>query len=220
VARLNRPTFNLERELLGKGYRLIAGADEAGRGALAGPLSLGIVIYDPAMIESGETDALLAIDDSKKLTARQRLIAYDTVSSRSIASDCAMVSHRIIDRINVNRATEHALNKSLRCLPVVPDIIIMDGNFSFHSPVPIIPVRRGDSISITIASASIVAKVTRDRIISKFDSIYPGYNFSRHKGYGTRSHIAAIRSSGASPIHRRSYEPLKSMVTAGHSHEG
>lgn len=185
---------------------------------MAGPLSLGIVIYDPTVIESGETDELLSINDSKKLTSLQRLRAYAAVSACSLAYRCAMVSHRTIDRINVNGATEEALKRSLRSLPVIPDVIIMDGNFSFRSPIPIIPVRRGDASSLTIASASIVAKVTRDRIISKFDAIYPGYDFSSHKGYGTRHHIETIRRSGASPIHRRSYEPLKSLV-AGRRHE-
>ncbi len=209
-----RPTFTIERELLDRGYRAIAGVDEAGRGALAGPLALGLVIYDFGTITSPPPEELLLVDDSKKMTPRQRVRAYDTIQTLSCCAVNTMVSHRLIDRININKATEHALLKSLESLSAVPDIILLDGTFSFNCPVPIMPVKKGDSISLTIASASIVAKVHRDAIVSKYDSIYPGYDFSSHKGYGTKKHIASIKKSGVSPVHRMSYDPVKSLFPA------
>ncbi len=208
------PTFAIERRLLDEGFSLIAGVDEVGRGALAGPLCVGIVIFDAALITS--TDGPIpGINDSKKLSPRQRKTGVGLIRSRSVHSSCIMVSHRTVDRLNINGATEFALNRLIGSIPVMPDIIILDGNFSFRSPVPIRSILKGDAKSISIASASMVAKVHRDTIMERFDELYPGYSFMKNKGYGTRTHMEALSGLGLSPIHRRSYEPARSLISSG-----
>jgi ribonuclease HII len=123
-----------------------------------------------------------------------------------------LISHRIIDRINVNNATEYAIKKLIKKIPIKPDIILLDGNFRFNLGIPVISIIKGDSLSISIASASILAKVKRDIMIEKYDLIYPGYSFKKNKGYGTSEHINAIKNTGISPIHRKTYEPVASMI--------
>jgi ribonuclease HII len=130
-----------------------------------------------------------------------------------------MVSHRIIDRLNVNGATEYALNKLLRSLPMTPDIVLLDGNYKFQCDVPVRTVTRGDSLSLSIASASIMAKVNRDAVMEKMDERFPGYGIGKNKGYGTGHHMLALRNRGFSPIHRRSYDPVKTMLR-GRGDEG
>jgi ribonuclease HII len=191
---------------------VIAGVDEAGRGSLAGPLSVGIVIYDREIIMSSPEVLLENIDDSKKLTPAKRIRSMGIIMENSVFMKAEMVSHAIVDRLNVNAATEFALGKLLLRLPVKPDVIIMDGNFNFSVGIPVISVIGGDSKSITIASASIAAKVTRDGIMDKFGTIYPDYGFGKHKGYGTAAHREAIIKFGPCPIHRKTYEPVKSMI--------
>ncbi len=208
------PTFAIEKLLLKEGFSLIAGVDEVGRGALAGPLCVGIVIFDAALIASTE-GAIQGINDSKKLTPRQRKSGLELIRAGSIHSSSVLVSHRTVDRLNINGATEFALNRLIRSIPIKPDVIILDGNFSFDCPVPIRSILKGDAKSISIASASIVAKVYRDAIMERFDDMYPGYYFSSNKGYGTRRHLEALSGRGLSPIHRRSYEPARTMISSG-----
>jgi ribonuclease HII len=191
---------------------VIAGVDEAGRGSLAGPLSVGIVIYDSEIIMSSPEVLLENIDDSKKLTPAKRIRSMDIIRENSVFMKAEMVSHAIVDRLNVNAATEFALGKLLLRLPIKPDVIIMDGKFNFSVGIPVIFVIGGDSKSITIASASIAAKVTRDGIMDKFGLIYPDFGFGKHKGYGTAAHREAIIRFGPCPIHRKTYEPVKSML--------
>lgn len=206
------PTFSLERELLEQGHSLIAGIDEAGRGSLAGPLSVGLVIYDASFIRSNPR-GIPGINDSKKLTPRRRNDAMEIIRRHSIAVTSILVNHRVIDRLNINGATEYGILNLLKLMPCKPDIILLDGNFSFNLGVPVRSILKGDTRSVSIASASIAAKVRRDAVLDTFDSLYPGYNFRRNKGYGTREHIRAIIASGCSPVHRTSYEPVKSMFS-------
>lgn len=211
---LHGPDFAIEKELLREGCRLIAGVDEAGRGALAGPLCVGITIYTPSFI--GSLDGPLpGIDDSKKLTPRKRSAALEIIRRSALFSASILVSHRTVDRLNINRATEYAINRLLESISIKPDIVILDGNFSFTSPVPIHSVPKGDARSVSIASASIEAKVWRDTIMHRMDRLWPCYNFAENKGYGTSRHIQAIRERGISPVHRLSYEPARSMIAAG-----
>jgi ribonuclease HII len=208
----NKISFNIEKNLIKKGMRIIAGVDEAGRGSLAGPLSIGLAIYDTSIIYNPPDEIIDNINDSKKLTPSKRKSALNIIHSLSHLVEVIMVPHRVIDDKNVNGATLFALKKLLAKIPVIPDVVIMDGKFSFDIGIPIIPVIKGDNLSFTIASASIIAKVTRDRVMEKFGDIYPDYGFKKHKGYGTKEHIAAIKKFGPCPIHRRSYEPVRGII--------
>ena len=207
----DRPTFHMERELITGGRRLIAGVDEAGRGSLAGPLALGLVIYHESTISGGHEEIAHHINDSKKMTPRQREKACALIKNESFFSDVIMVSHKIIDTLNVNRATEYALNMLLSRMTVKPDLVLLDGTFTFSVPVPCFPVKKGDTCSLSIASAAVLAKVTRDAVMETFDGMYPGFGFARNKGYGTLQHREAIKTRGYCAIHRRSYEPVKSI---------
>jgi ribonuclease HII len=173
---------------------------------------VGLVIYKDTFIKNPHPDILKNIRDSKKLTPAGRLRALKLIEEHSLYISHTLVSHRFIDRMNINRATEFAIKKLLKKIPVVPDMILLDGNFRFDLGIPVRPIIRGDSLSITIASASIVAKVKRDRVIEKFDLIFPGYSFKKNKGYGTSEHINAIKNIGPSPIHRKTYEPVAGMI--------
>ncbi|MCP4130301.1 MAG: ribonuclease HII [bacterium] len=208
-----KPTFDIEKELINQGYHTIAGVDEAGRGCLAGPLSVGLVIYSSSFISNPHDEILRNINDSKKIPHKRRAPLVDTINKHSQLSTYTMVSHKIIDRLNINGATEYAIKKLLSIIPVKPDILIMDGRFKFNLGIPYRSIIKGDSLSLSIASASIQAKVQRDRIIEKIDTIYPGYDLKTNKGYGTKKHREAIQEIGFSAIHRKSYEPVKSMIS-------
>ena len=206
-----RPDFSIEKELYAKGYRAIAGIDEAGRGALAGPLSLGMVIYSLSVFNDPPEPVLKSIADSKKLTAKKRIEALSVIKNHALSYTSAFVSHTIIDCTNINIATEKGIHKLLAKSVFKPDIIIMDGNFKFKFDIPFIPVIKGDNRSISIASASIIAKVSRDMLMDKIHLKYPDYGFCGNKGYGTKNHMASIAENGFSTIHRKSYEPVKSL---------
>lgn len=208
----NSVSFQIEREYASKGFKIIAGVDEAGRGALAGPLVVGLAIYSASFISDPSLSVVDNIRDSKKLSPQKRLIALDIIKKNAKFALTTIISHRIIDKYNINIATEYAVKRLLKKMKIKPDIILMDGNFAFNVGLQIIPVIKGDLKSISIASASILAKVKRDSIIERFDSIYPGYYFNRNKGYPTNEHKKAIEEIGPSPIHRRTYQPVKSLV--------
>lgn len=210
--RLHGPTFDIERELLDQGYRRIVGVDEVGRGALAGPLCLGMVMFSPDTIARPPEDLLSSVDDSKKLGHRARLAALEHIRGSASCLYASGVSHRTVDRLNINGATEFLLCRMLGHLPEPPDVVIMDGRFTFSPGLRFISIKKGDSISISIASASIAAKIYRDRILDKFDLIYPGYGFKKNKGYGTLEHRESIVRMGPSPVHRRSYAPLRDLT--------
>ena len=207
------PSFEIENNLIKEGYKIIAGIDEAGRGSLAGPLAVGLTIYSSKFINNPSTEILNCINDSKKLNSKKRELALELINKYSMNSYVSYASHKIIDKININRATEYSILKLLDKIPEKPDILILDGNFSFNLGVPVISVKSGDSKSISIASASIVAKVKRDQIMEKLNCIYPEYGFKYNKGYGTKHHIEKIKNTGISFIHRKSYEPARTLLS-------
>jgi len=193
-----------ERGLNSSGYRSIAGVDEAGRGPLAGPVVAAAVILKTF-------DFKERIDDSKKLSALKREKAYGEIMKKAIVG-VGIVGEKTIDRINIYQATKKAMQAALSNLKSSPGYVIVDGNMRLTTRCPLRCIPGGDAKSISIAAASIIAKVTRDRIMLKYDSVYPQYGFARHKGYGTKRHIAALKEHGPSPIHRNSFNPVKAFV--------
>lgn len=208
------PDFSIEQELFRDGYRFIAGIDEAGRGALAGPLGVGLVIYSPEKFTSIPPEISESINDSKQLTHKKRVRALPGIEKYALAAVSVLVPHKIIDEININRATELGIQRLIAKSPVKPDILIIDGNYKFRFSIPSVSVVKGDSRSVTIASASILAKVRRDAIMDKIELRYPGYGFSCNKGYGTAAHLSSIENCGFCNVHRKSYDPVRSMLEA------
>jgi ribonuclease HII len=190
-----------EKSLSRSGYKEIAGVDEAGRGPLAGPVVAGAVIVRDFHFKE-------RIDDSKKLTAKKREKAYHEIFEKCNVG-IGIVDEKIIDRINIYQATKRAMQIAVSNLKIPPDYVIVDGNMKITTRCPIKCIVGGDSKSISIAAASIIAKVTRDKIMVEYDKQYPQYEFAKHKGYGTKAHIEALKNHGPSPIHRRSFRPIK-----------
>ncbi|HNX11256.1 MAG TPA: ribonuclease HII [bacterium] len=203
--------MNLEKEaqLFSQGYKLIAGVDEAGRGPLAGPVVAAAVIFDSHFqIDSPELEK---IKDSKKLSAKQRERLFTLIKEKAVAISIGTVGHGTIDNINILQATFLAMDKAVATLSVQPDYVLVDGKFTIpQSDKKQEAVIDGDAKVFSIAAASIIAKVSRDYLMAELHKKYPEYNFLQHKGYGTKSHLEALREFGPSPIHRRSFEPLKS----------
>ncbi len=194
-----------EKRLNSQGYSLIAGIDEAGRGPLAGPVVAGAVILKDFKFKS-------RIDDSKKLSAKMRDRAYDEIFSKAIVG-IGIVDEKVIDEINIYRATIKAMTEALANLETKPDFVIVDGRVKLPTQCPVKCIVRGDSLSLSIAAASIIAKVTRDRIMKEYDKVYPQYGFARHKGYPTKAHKEALKVNGASPIHRKTFNPVRVLFT-------
>ncbi len=187
---------NYERKYADCGY--ICGIDEAGRGPLAGPVVAGAVIL-PTDCE------ILYLNDSKKLSASKRDLLYDEIMEKALAVGVGMASPARIDEINILQATYEAMREAISKLQVKPDILLNDAVTIPDVDIRQIPIIKGDAKSVSIAAASIIAKVTRDRLMVQYDEILPGYGFAKHKGYGSWEHIAAIRQMGASPVHRQSF---------------
>lgn len=190
-------TLNLENELFLQGFKIIGGIDEAGRGPLAGPVSAACVILDKNNIPEG-------INDSKKLSEKKREKLYDEIMEKAIVS-CALVDAKTIDEINIRQATKLCMRKAVEGLPQRPDFLLIDGNFTIGAIENEKFVIGGDAFSLSIGAASIIAKVTRDRLMQKIDEEYPMYNFKKHKGYGTKEHIEMIKAYGPCPYHRASF---------------
>ena len=197
-----------ERKLNADGIKIIAGLDEAGRGPLAGPVAAGCVIFP-------SSGPFPRADDSKKLSPRRRDQLYDEITACALGWGVGLAGSEEIDGVNILQATYLAMRRAVEAAVAdaaekapsagAPEIILVD-----HVRVPDLiieqlPVTHGDALSVTIGAASIVAKVTRDRIMEEYDAIYPGYGFAAHKGYGTAAHYAAIRELGISPIHRKTF---------------
>lgn len=176
----------------------ICGIDEVGRGPLAGPVVAGAVIL-PKNCE------ILYINDSKKLSAAKREELYDTIMEQAIATGIGVVSPERIDEINILQATYEAMREAIKNLGKVPDILLNDAVTIPLVSIPQVPIIKGDAKSISIGAASIIAKVTRDRMMVAYDAMYPGYGFADNKGYGSATHIAAIKANGPTPIHRRTF---------------
>ena len=180
------------------GYQLVCGVDEAGRGPLAGPVCAAAVILPPDMVIPG-------LNDSKKLTDKKRRELFDIITAEAVSYGIALVSEKEIDEINILQATFRAMEQAVARMDVTPDIVLVDGNREPRMPYPVKTVVKGDSLSASIAAASILAKVTRDRLMEQLDETYPQYGFAVHKGYGTKRHYAALTEFGPSPIHRMTF---------------
>ena len=176
----------------------ICGVDEAGRGPLAGPVVAAAVIL-PADCE------ILYLNDSKKVTERRRNRLYDEITRKAVSYGVGVVDHETIDDINILQATYEAMRQAVRQLSIMPDLLLNDAVTIPGVPMPQVPIVRGDQKSVSIAAASILAKVTRDRMMVEYDRLYPGYGFAQNKGYGTAQHIEALRRLGPCPIHRRTF---------------
>ncbi len=194
--------LHFERQARSSGYQLVAGIDEAGRGPLAGPVVAAAVILPEGLIIEG-------VNDSKKLSPDTRERLFDTIITQALAVGVGMGSAELIDRINILQATRHAMLDAVSHLTPQPDYLMIDGISTINSPIPQKTIKKGDSLSISIAAASIIAKVTRDRLMRELDGNYPGYGFSGHKGYGSASHMEAIRRLGPSPVHRLTFGGVK-----------
>ena len=193
-----------EDELIASGHRVVAGVDEVGRGALAGPVVAAAVILDLADVPEG-------INDSKKLTRRHRERLAVEIERRAVAFSIARIEHFEIDQINIHRASLLAMGRAIKGLRPPPDYVLIDGRHKVpHLECPQLTIIKGDCISVSVAAASIVAKVARDRWMREYDEEYPGYNFGSHVGYNTRTHQQAICKLGPSAIHRLSFRGVLS----------
>lgn len=192
--------YAYEREYHAKGYSVIAGIDEAGRGPLAGPVVAGCCILDPNV-------KILGLDDSKKLSEKKREELFVEIKEKALAWTVCEISAEVIDEINILEATKKAMRTCVEEISkkMRPDLLLIDAVNLSGTGVDVVPIIKGDANSNSIAAASILAKVTRDHIMVEMDNIYPGYGFAKHKGYGTKDHYAAIRELGMTPIHRRSF---------------
>ena len=194
----SRPTLEFEESLWSQGVDHIAGVDEAGRGPLAGPVVAAAVILPKGMTIEG-------VNDSKRLSARQREFLFHVIYERALGVGVGIVSHDVIDRINIYQASILAMRKAIERLPIEPTIILADGNSFKHDSWRYQNIVDGDALSVTIAAASVIAKVTRDDLMHEYHEQFPLYGFDRHKGYGTKHHLLALRRYGMCPIHRRSF---------------
>lgn len=195
----------IEEKLYKNGVNLICGIDEAGRGPLAGPVVVAsVVLPKDSMIEG--------VNDSKKISEKKREKVYERIIEEAISYGIGIVDQKEIDQINILNATKKGLTNSLEELSVKPDIILVDALTKINTlGIPYQSIIKGDAKSYSIAAASIIAKVTRDRIMRQWDEVYPVYGFAGHKGYGTAKHIQAIKENGICPLHRRSF--VKNFIT-------
>jgi len=190
-----------EEEVRSQGYRVIAGMDEAGRGPLAGPVVAAAVVLSSAVTLSG-------IDDSKRLSVEQRQKIYPLILKQAEAVGVGIIGVKELDRLNILQASLKAMELAVENLPLAPDFLLIDGIHTINLPLAQQAIPKGDQRCQSIAAASIVAKVTRDRLMLAYHKEYPQYNFARHKGYGTKEHLQAIRQHGCCPIHRQSFKPI------------
>ncbi len=187
-----------ENKAYGDGYSYVCGVDEAGRGPLAGPVFAAAVILPRGLIIDG-------VNDSKKLSAKRREELYEEIIEKSLAYNVASASQREIDEINILNATFLAMNRAINNLKIKPDIVLVDGNKLPQIDIDAKAIVKGDSLSESIAAASILAKVERDRFMINLSEKYPEYRFDKHKGYGTKLHVELIKKYGCSEVHRKSF---------------
>lgn len=197
--------LTFEKTAARKGFSSVAGIDEAGRGPLAGPVMAAAVILPAGL-------AIAGVDDSKKLTPDKREQLFDVIMKQALSVGIGIMSPADIDRINILQATRCAMLAALQNLSLRPDYLLIDGISTIESAIPQKTIKKGDSLSLSIAAASIIAKVTRDRMMIEMDMQYPGYGFAGHKGYGSATHLDAIRRLGPSPIHRLTFGGVKEHV--------
>ncbi len=201
------PDLSLELRLRSEGYRLVAGVDEAGRGPLAGPVVSAAVILPPDL--TGSEPWLCLLDDSKALSAAQRERAAEAVRQHAVAVGVGQVGPQEIDQMGIGQAAIESMMRAVADLPVLPAHLLLDYVPIMECPFPFRSIVKGDSISYSIAGASNVAKVTRDRIMQEADSLFPGYAFAQNKGYPTVRHRSLLRELGPCSIHRRSFAPVR-----------
>ena len=201
--RITDGLFAYERYWISQGYPVIAGTDEAGRGPLAGPVVAAAVVL-PVGID------IPFLNDSKQLTDRRRRLLFDEVQAKAVAYAWSRIEPVDIDRLNIYQASRLAMMQALSGLQHPFDLVLSDAMPLPDLIAPCVPIIHGDALSASIAAASIIAKVTRDRIMEEYDSLYPEYGFRQHKGYGTATHLKAIQTFGPCAIHRHSFAPVKS----------
>jgi ribonuclease HII len=199
------PTLTLELALIDRSSGPVCGVDEAGRGPWAGPVSAGAVILNPDDLPAG-------IDDSKALTHARREALEIEIKARALAWGVGFASVEEIDQLNILHATGLAMCRAVEALAIPPAAALVDGNYRFKLPCPIQTVVKGDSLSLSIAAASILAKTARDRLMVELDAEYPGYGFAGHKGYNAPIHAAALKTLGPCPAHRRSWAPIRALL--------
>lgn len=192
-----------EKEAYNKGHRFIAGIDEVGRGPLAGPVVAAAVILP-------ENCSLVGVNDSKKLSAKKRDELYTQIQDQAISIGLGVASQKIIDEVNIYQATKIAMGKALEDLNFAPNYLLIDA-MKLEVNIPQESIIKGDARSISIAAASIIAKVTRDRLMEDYGKIYPGYGFENNAGYGTKEHLSGLETLGICPIHRKTFAPIKNM---------
>lgn len=192
------PTYDYELSAHEKGYTVVAGTDEAGRGPLAGPVFAAAVILPDGLFIDG-------LNDSKKLSEKKRERLFDLIRSEAISYCIASSSVEEIDSMNILNASQLAMRRAVAGLEPHPDLVLVDGNIARGFDTDTLTIIKGDSLSMSIAAASILAKVSRDRLCAELDREYPEYGFTKHKGYGTALHMEMIRKYGVSPVHRKSF---------------
>ena len=204
------PDFSLESTVYGQGFSLVAGVDEVGRGPLAGPVVAAAVIFPPDL--TGREPWLEALDDSKRLSPTQRDRAVEVVEAHALAIGVAQVGPDAVDSLGIGQASIQAMLRAVENLPLDPAYLLLDYVPLRECPIPFQTIVRGDKLSYSIAAASNVAKVARDRMMREANEVYPGYSFDRNKGYGTAQHLAQLRERGPCQIHRRSFRPVRESL--------
>lgn len=198
--------YKYEKEYYKLGYKYICGTDEAGRGPIAGPVVAAAVILNKDNIIKG-------LDDSKKLTALKREKLYNEINEKALAVGIYIIEPEEIDKINILQASKKAMALAINSLKIKPDFILTDYmDLSIYTKTPFLSLTKGDSLSASIAAASIIAKVKRDQIMVEYNQIYQGYDFHLHKGYPTKAHLKHLAEKGISPIHRKSFKPVKKYL--------
>lgn len=197
--------WTYEKKAASSGFLLIAGVDEAGRGPLAGPVVSAAVILPADFSVDG-------VNDSKKLTAAKRDRLFDRIRAEAVSVAVGIADHEEIDHLNILQASLLSMKRAVKALETPPDYLLIDGIFTVSYPIAQEAVKKGDSLSMSIAAASIIAKVTRDRIMDNYDREFPQYGFKKHKGYPTQKHREAIRQHGPSPIHRKSFSGVREFL--------
>lgn len=197
--------WTYEKKAASSGFLLIAGVDEAGRGPLAGPVVSAAVILPADFSVDG-------VNDSKKLTAAKRDRLFDRIRAEAVSVAVGIADHEEIDHLNILQASLLSMKRAVKALETPPDYLLIDGIFTVSYPIAQEAVKKGDSLSMSIAAASIIAKVTRDRIMDNYDREFSQYGFKKHKGYPTQKHREAIRQHGPSPIHRKSFSGVREFL--------
>jgi ribonuclease HII len=203
--------LSTEKGIFELGYQLVAGVDEAGRGPLAGPVVAACVVIGPDF--QIDSDELKLVADSKKLSAKNREKLFSIIKEKTLSVEISVVSHTVIDKVNILQASLIAMRKSVEACKMQPDFVLIDGNMK----IPMLNIKQqaivsGDAKVFCIAAASIIAKVSRDFLMCEEDKKYPQYEFAKHKGYGTKLHLEKLKSHGPCSIHRRSFAPVKDLL--------